>query len=87
MLSAADIKWDSFSGRLREARTTRGLTRQALSVRAGYSSIDTVKRYENAPPAAPQDDVVYRLADALGVNPLWLMFGRGDPGYRSDWTK
>lgn len=76
---AESIAWDTLAGRLTEARTRRGLTRPQLAKAAGYNSASTVRRYERGGVLVPREDVVYRLAAALGVDPVWLLYGRGEP--------
>jgi hypothetical protein len=79
------IQWDQLAGRLIEARYHRRLTRKQLSQRAGQNREHTLRRYELGNVKELHEDVVFAFADALGCNPLWLMYGRGDPGYHDDW--
>jgi transcriptional regulator with XRE-family HTH domain len=79
---AADIAWDTIAGRLIEGRAHRGLTRAQLSTAAGYTGHMTLWRYENGQVAEPRESAVYRFADALGCDRLWLMYGRGEPNWQ-----
>jgi ribosome-binding protein aMBF1 (putative translation factor) len=79
------IQWDALGGRLLEARYERRITRKELAQRAGYTRENLIRRYEFGEIADPQEDVVFRFAEILGCNPLWLMWGRGVPGYQQDW--
>jgi hypothetical protein len=83
---AAEINWDTLAGRFIEARTRRCVTRRQASRRAGYQSETTVRRYESGAVAEPREDVVGRFAKALGCDPMWLMYGRGDPAWSEDWA-
>jgi transcriptional regulator with XRE-family HTH domain len=78
---AAITNWDTIAGRMTEARTRRGMTRAMLAAAAGYKSASTVYRYELGKVAEPHTDVVFRFAQALGCNPMWLMYGREEPGW------
>jgi ribosome-binding protein aMBF1 (putative translation factor) len=82
---APEIRWETLGGRIIEARYHRRMSRAQLARRAGYRSQSTVIRYENGEAESPQEEVVFRFADALGCNPLWLMYGRGVPGWKDDW--
>lgn len=75
---ATEIKWDTLAGRLIEGRTYRGLTRRQLCKLAGYSSETTLRQYESGRIMQPREDIVHRFADALGCDPVWLMYGRGE---------
>ena len=62
-------------GRLEDTRKQRVLTQAELAEKAGVALI-TVTRLENSKgDANPRADTVRRLADALGVEPSWLLFG------------
>lgn len=78
---AAEIKWDTIAGRLIEGRTRRGLTRRQAAALAGYSSETTLRRYETGQVTGPREDTVGRFAEALGCDPVWLMYGRGEPNW------
>jgi transcriptional regulator with XRE-family HTH domain len=58
--------------RVRELREALGLTQAELSQRAGVRRA-TVNRIENAHVTAIDMDVLERLADALGVDPGFLI--------------
>jgi transcriptional regulator with XRE-family HTH domain len=67
-------------GRLREVRLFRGLSQQTLAERAGISQPQLSKIERNV--SAPRYSTIYRLADALGVTPEWLL-GLEDYDFRS----
>ena len=57
-------------GRLRDARTKKGLTLAELASKAGCAE-NTVLRLERSPPAKVMA-LIEKLARALGVSPGWL---------------
>jgi transcriptional regulator with XRE-family HTH domain len=63
--------------RLQEARLQRGWTRLELAHRAGYTSTETIRRYEQGLVQAPREAILIHLAHVLAVNPAWLITGRG----------
>jgi hypothetical protein len=81
MAATENIHWDSFHGRMIEARTRRGLTRLQAARKAGYKSDTTLRRYELAT-GVPREDIVFRYAEVYGCDLFWLMYGRGEPGWR-----
>lgn len=61
--------------RLREARQRRFLTQAELSKETGVQIV-TISRIENDRGAShPHITTVRKLANALDVEPFWLMFG------------
>jgi transcriptional regulator with XRE-family HTH domain len=78
---AAEINWNTLAGRLIEARTRRGLTRRQACAAAGYASDQPLRDYENGKVHHPHEDVMLRFANALGCDPVWLMYGRGEPNW------
>jgi hypothetical protein len=82
MVVAAEIAWDTLAGRLIEGRAYRGMTRPQLSTAAGYIGSTILWRYETGAVAAASETAVYRFADALGCDRLWLMYGRGEPNWQ-----
>ncbi len=61
--------------RLADTRKQRVLTQAELAEKADVALI-TVTRLENSKgDVNPRADTVRRLADALGVDPAWLLFG------------
>lgn len=76
-----EIQWETLGGRMIEARIRAGLTRRQAAQAAGYASVSTIDRYERNLVSAPREDVVFKLAHTYGVNELWLMHHRGDPGW------
>ncbi len=61
--------------RLEETRRRRLLTQAELADKAGVALI-TVTRLENSKSNVnPRADTVRRLAEALEVDPAWLLFG------------
>ncbi len=68
---------DRIGLRLRKVRRDRDLTLQALAERAGmtYQAINRIERGH----VSPKLETVGKLADALGVDPRWLVFGDTPP--------
>lgn len=62
--------------RLRAARTARSLTQEQLARACGVT-VTTVNRWENNRSALTIDNARV-VADALGVAPEWVAFGRGE---------
>lgn len=60
---------------LRQARTRRRLTQEQLAVATGIKQ-GVISRLETGVIADPSFSTVTRLADALGMDPRTLMFGR-----------
>lgn len=68
----------SIGERLEETRKRRILTQAELADKAGVALI-TVTRLENSKSNVnPRADTVRRLANALDVDPAWLLFGDED---------
>jgi transcriptional regulator with XRE-family HTH domain len=65
----------SFAERLREERQRQGLTQEALAGMAGLSQ-SAIGNYESGERGSSRQ--IARLANALGVNALWLETGDGD---------
>ena len=64
----------NFADRLRHARTLRGLSQAALAQACGLSQ-GAIANYEsNARQSATE---IFRIADVLNVNPVWLGMGSG----------
>jgi transcriptional regulator with XRE-family HTH domain len=66
----------SYAQRLRWARKAGRLTQRGLCELAGLSTahVAFIERGEKNPQISTSE----KLADALGVDPVWLMLGRGD---------
>jgi Helix-turn-helix domain len=79
---AAELHEETFATRLADTRRRRGFTRRQLCTLAGYSSETTLRQYESGRVAAPRDNIVFRFAEALGVDSVWLLTGRGDPNWK-----
>ncbi len=61
--------------RLRDARERRFMTQEELGERAGVQSV-TISRIENdRPTSRPRMSTIRKLAEALGDDPVWIMFG------------
>lgn len=58
--------------RIKEARKEKGLTQEELGKLLGVAG-PTVLRYEKGQFKDPKIPVVHAMANALGVNPMWLM--------------
>ena len=80
-LAAMEIHWDTFPGRMIEARTRCGLTRSQAAAKAKYKSDSTLRRYELGI-GIPREDIVFRYAKLYGCDPFWLLYGRGEPKWR-----
>jgi hypothetical protein len=76
-----EIKWDTLAGRMIEARVRAGYTRRAASLEAGYAGISVLERYERGLVQFPREDIVFRFADIYAVDRMWLLYGRGAPGW------
>ncbi len=63
-----------FAERLRHTRTLRGLSQSALAGACGLSQ-SAIANYENGSRKTAKD--IFRLAEILGVNPIWLAQGTG----------
>lgn len=64
----------NFADRLRYARTLRGLSQAALAQACGLSQ-GAIANYEsNARQSAKE---IFRIAEVLNVNPVWLGMGSG----------
>lgn len=59
-----------FASRLLKARAEAGMTQRELSEKTGISTVQ-LSRYE-AGKSNPRLPLLFKLADALGVNPQWL---------------
>jgi len=61
--------------RLRDARERRFMTQEELGKRANVQSV-TISRIENGRQASrPRISTIRKLAEALGDDPGWIMFG------------
>jgi transcriptional regulator with XRE-family HTH domain len=65
---------DTFGGRLREARRRKVWRQEDLSAASGVAVV-TISRLEAGYGTAPRQSTVRKLADALDVDPAWLLFG------------
>jgi len=63
-----------FAERLRHIRAQRGMSQAALARACGLSQ-SAIANYENGSRKSAKD--VFRLAEALNVNPMWLALGEG----------
>ncbi len=69
---------ETIGQRLQAVRRRRLMTQATLAHAAGVSLI-TVTRLENAgEDANPRPSTVKKLAEALDVDPAWLLFGEDD---------
>lgn len=69
---------ETFAERLNWARRAAGMSRRALSVKAGLAE-PHVGMIERNLEADPQGSTAAALAEALGVSIEWLVTGRGEP--------
>lgn len=67
---------NTFGTRVRQARTLRGLTQGRLALASGISQ-SAIASYETEQRRSPNFMHVFRIAEALRVNPIWL--GAGTP--------
>ena len=69
---------ESFGERVRRLRQFKVMTQTDLATKAGISIV-TVARLENDEgEIKPRPATVRGLAEALGVDPSWLLFGEED---------
>jgi transcriptional regulator with XRE-family HTH domain len=72
------IEETSLGGRLRAARADAGLSQEALATKAGLASQAAVSMIEKGTRGKELPaETLFSLAKALGVRPLWLLYGRG----------
>ena len=68
---------DTIGERLRAARDRRVWTQEDLA-RASGVPVVTISRIENdRHEGRPRQSTIRKLADALGIDPAWLVFGDG----------
>lgn len=72
---ATTPEWETFAGRLRWARKQAGLTQTALSSAIGMSQ----GAYSQLERSGTASEKTASLAATLGVSPLWLETGEGQP--------
>lgn len=63
--------------RLRSMRLRRALSQDNLAETSGVPKV-TISRIENDRYGPPRPGTVRKLADALKIDPGWLLFGNGD---------
>ena len=63
--------------RLKQARRRARLTQTGLASASGVG-LATIRRVEQTG-ATPRVATAWKLADALGVDPKWLVFGDDEP--------
>jgi len=68
---------ETLANRLRAARRRRALSQEALAVRASTSR-EVIQKIENGKSLRPRNIVA--IAEALDVEPSWLMFGANETG-------
>lgn len=68
---------DTIGARLRRARERKLITQADLSVASGVTEA-TISRIENGQSGPTRPSTTRKLAQALGVDPVWLMFGEED---------
>lgn len=67
---------ETFADRFRQAREHSGLTLARIAERIGIST-QAVWNYENRPDGSVSVEVLFPLADVLGVDARWLATGDG----------
>jgi transcriptional regulator with XRE-family HTH domain len=65
---------DTFGGRLREARRRKVWRQEDLAAASGVAVV-TISRLESGHGDTPRQSTVRKLAEALDVEPAWLVFG------------
>ena len=65
----------NLGGRLRQARERRGLTQEQLAVLA-HTNQANISALESRD--SKKAELLFEFAEALGVNPRWLLTGSGD---------
>lgn len=73
-LSCPITRVKKLADRLRYARKLRGLSQKQLAIASGVSQ-SAIANYETQ--ARRQPKFIFQLAEALAVNPLWLLNGQG----------
>lgn len=68
----------TYAARLRHARDIAGLSRRALSLRAGLAPAH-VSMIERNPGADPNGTTTAKIAKVLGIDARWLLTGEGPP--------
>lgn len=70
----------TIGARLQEARKGRFITQEELSAKSGIQVV-TISRIENdRQTSQPRLTTIRRLAEALSVDPGWIMFGEDAEG-------
>lgn len=64
--------------RIKERRSELKFTQRSLGKRAGVAHV-TISQWERDE-TSPRGDNLFKLADALGVEPGWIVKGDGDTG-------
>jgi transcriptional regulator with XRE-family HTH domain len=65
---------NTFGDRLREARRRKVWRQEDLAAASGVAVV-TISRLESGHGDAPRQSTVRKLAEALDVEPAWLVFG------------
>ncbi len=66
---------ETIGERVKQARERRFMTQSELSVKAGIQ-IATISRIENnRQESRPRLSTIRKLAEVLGVDPSWIMYG------------
>lgn len=79
MQACDDAQMSTLAERLKEAREDKGWRKADLQRAAKIKSASTLTDLEKGATESPQ---LGKIAEALGVNVLWLQYGRG-PKYQS----
>lgn len=67
----------TIGARLQRVRERKLITQADLSVTAGVTEA-TISRIENGRSGPTRFSTVRKLAEALGVDPVWLMYGEDE---------
>ena len=76
-MTDAALSVESFAGRLKSARKSAKITQADLGALCGVSA-QGVWNYENRGDD-PASDILFAMADALGVDARWLATGQASP--------
>lgn len=68
---------DTLAQRVKSTRLNKGLTQLELGKKIGVSQ-NAIQKIENGDTKDPRN--ILQLSEALGVDPSWLQFGRGNSG-------
>jgi transcriptional regulator with XRE-family HTH domain len=77
---------NDWNSRLKAALKAKGWTKSKLAYESGVS-IDNVHKYITGRVAQPRGDAMQRLAEALSIDPVWLLAGVGPDPFESSHSR